>query len=140
MRQPPAPSALDHVVERCLEKDADERWQDAGDVKRELAWIAEGGTAVAPVGARARNPWLERAAWITAVSIAVRPIVVWSRNASANASTQRFENNRAEVSDQPTRQREQQREPRSKDGHATILVNLTVPINGEPFARLPLLN
>src|SRR5258708_21395265 len=43
-----APPVLDHLVERCLKKDADERWQDAGDVKRELAWIAEGGTAVPP--------------------------------------------------------------------------------------------
>jgi serine/threonine protein kinase len=39
-RQPLAPTALDHLVERCLEKDADERWQDARDVKRELVWIA----------------------------------------------------------------------------------------------------
>jgi len=65
-RQPLAPPALDHLVTRCLEKDADERWQDARDVTRELTWIAEGGTAVVPVGARARNPWPERASWITA--------------------------------------------------------------------------
>jgi Tol biopolymer transport system component len=64
-RQPLAPLALAHLVERCLEKDADERWQDAGDVKRELKWIARGGTAAVPVGARTRNPWPERAAWIT---------------------------------------------------------------------------
>ena len=36
-RQPLAPSALDHLVARCLAKDADERWQDAGDVKGELS-------------------------------------------------------------------------------------------------------
>jgi serine/threonine protein kinase/Tol biopolymer transport system component len=67
-RQPLAPPALDHLVAQCLEKDADERWQDAGDVKRELAWITEGGTAAAPFGARTRNPWPERAAWITAAA------------------------------------------------------------------------
>src|SRR5262245_32381453 len=39
-RQPLAPASLDHVVERCLDKDSDERWQSAGDVKRELHWIA----------------------------------------------------------------------------------------------------
>jgi serine/threonine-protein kinase len=43
-RQPLTPSALDHVVERCLEKDADERWQDAGDVRHELTWIAQAGS------------------------------------------------------------------------------------------------
>ncbi len=39
-RQPLTPAALDHLVERCLDKDQDERWQSAGDVKRELTWIA----------------------------------------------------------------------------------------------------
>ena len=36
-RQPLSPSALDHLVERCLEKDADDRWQDAGDVSARRA-------------------------------------------------------------------------------------------------------
>ncbi|PYQ93874.1 MAG: hypothetical protein DMF97_19280 [Acidobacteria bacterium] len=52
-RQPLAPPVLDHVVAQCLAKDADERWQDAGDVKRELAWITDRETAVVPVGWRA---------------------------------------------------------------------------------------
>ena len=36
-RQPLAPRALDHVIERCLAKDPDERWQNIGDVRHELA-------------------------------------------------------------------------------------------------------
>jgi hypothetical protein len=40
-RQPLASSSLDHVVRACLAKDPDERWQSAGDVKRELKWIAD---------------------------------------------------------------------------------------------------
>jgi serine/threonine-protein kinase len=51
-REPPAmatlqqltPPALDHVVRRCLAKQADDRWQSAGDVMRELRWVAEGAT------------------------------------------------------------------------------------------------
>jgi Tol biopolymer transport system component len=39
-RQPLAPAPLDHVVERCLSKDPDGRWQNAGDVARELHWVA----------------------------------------------------------------------------------------------------
>jgi serine/threonine protein kinase/Tol biopolymer transport system component len=35
-----SPPALDHLVARCLEKDPDDRWQTAGDVKRELQWIS----------------------------------------------------------------------------------------------------
>ena len=35
-RQPLAPRALDYVVERCLAKDLDERWESAGDIGRLL--------------------------------------------------------------------------------------------------------
>jgi serine/threonine protein kinase/Tol biopolymer transport system component len=38
---PLAPPALDHVVTKCLAKDPDDRWQDAGDVAGELKWVAE---------------------------------------------------------------------------------------------------
>ena len=49
--QPMTPPALDRVVKKCLAKDPDERWQTAGDLCRELKWIAEGGTpATAPGG------------------------------------------------------------------------------------------
>ena len=39
--QPLASRALDRLVRTCLAKDPDERWQTAGDLKRELAWIRE---------------------------------------------------------------------------------------------------
>jgi eukaryotic-like serine/threonine-protein kinase len=35
-----APPALDHIVARCLAKDPDDRWQSAGDVMREMKWVA----------------------------------------------------------------------------------------------------
>ena len=38
--QPLTPPSFDHVVERCLEKDPEDRWQDVGDVRHELQWIA----------------------------------------------------------------------------------------------------
>ena len=43
--QPMTPPALDRVIKTCFAKDPDERWQTAGDLCRELKWIAEGGTA-----------------------------------------------------------------------------------------------
>ena len=45
--QPLAPSLLDHIVQRCLAKEPDERWQTAADVMRELKWVAatSGGLA-----------------------------------------------------------------------------------------------
>jgi len=35
-----APPALDRVVQRCLAKDPDDRWQTARDLRAELQWIA----------------------------------------------------------------------------------------------------
>lgn len=45
------PAALDHVVDRCLAKKPDERWQTARDVMLELDWIAEGRPSPAVSGA-----------------------------------------------------------------------------------------
>ncbi len=39
--QPLAPPALDHVIQKCLAKDPEERWQSAHDVASELRWISE---------------------------------------------------------------------------------------------------
>src|SRR5262245_46403316 len=51
---PVAPAALDRIVKQCLAKDPDERWQSAGDLKRELQWISERSAATesitSPVG------------------------------------------------------------------------------------------
>jgi tetratricopeptide (TPR) repeat protein len=52
---PETPTALDHVVRRCLAKDAADRWQSAGDVATELAWIRDGRTAGTPVSPRGRR-------------------------------------------------------------------------------------
>ncbi|HET8946625.1 MAG TPA: protein kinase [Candidatus Polarisedimenticolia bacterium] len=38
--QPLAPASLERVVATCLARDPDDRWQSAGDLKRELQWIA----------------------------------------------------------------------------------------------------
>lgn len=42
--EPPAlngfPERVGHVIERCLAKEPDDRWQSARDVKRELEWAA----------------------------------------------------------------------------------------------------
>lgn len=45
--QPLSPPSLDHVVALCLAKDPDERWQSAGDIKRELLWAITGGEGAA---------------------------------------------------------------------------------------------
>ena len=49
--QPLTPPALEHLVSTCLAKNPDERWQSAGDVKRQLEWIAESARSTAARGA-----------------------------------------------------------------------------------------
>jgi eukaryotic-like serine/threonine-protein kinase len=39
--QPVVPPALERVVKKCLAKDPDERWQNAGDLKSELLWSTD---------------------------------------------------------------------------------------------------
>ena len=39
--QPMIPPALEHVVKNCLAKEPEARWQAAGDLARELKWIAD---------------------------------------------------------------------------------------------------
>jgi len=70
--QPMAPAALDRVVRQCLAKDPDERWQSAGDLKRELGWIAAGGSQslmAAPGATGARRKSL--ATWVGFAALAL---------------------------------------------------------------------
>ncbi|MFN2386830.1 MAG: protein kinase [Thermoanaerobaculia bacterium] len=62
--QPMTPPTLDRVVKTCLAKDRDDRWQTAHDVKLQMQWIAEGGSAAGlPAPAVARRKSRERLAW-----------------------------------------------------------------------------
>ena len=85
--QPLAPGLLDRVVNKCLAKNPDDRWQSARDVASELGWIAESLTradapTVAPSGASftvARVlPWALAAlvAIVSAAALMRRPAVV----------------------------------------------------------------
>jgi Tol biopolymer transport system component len=61
------PPALDRVVQRCLAKDPEDRWQTARDLLFELRWLTEAGSRAGvptPVVVRRRDR--ERIAWIAA--------------------------------------------------------------------------
>jgi serine/threonine protein kinase/Tol biopolymer transport system component len=70
----PPPAALERVVRQCLAKDPDDRWQAAGDLKRELEWIvAQGSQSGAPrpeVPATQRTPRFAVLAWAVLVTLA----------------------------------------------------------------------
>jgi len=75
---PLAPVALDHVVNDCLAKDPEARWQNAADIARQLRWIATSGSGVtpAPVIDRRRR-WFGHLPW-AAVIAALAAALVWS--------------------------------------------------------------
>ena len=79
--QPMTPPALDRVVKTCLEKDPDDRWQTAHDVKLQLEWIAEGGSQVGmPAAVVSRRRSRARLGWIIAAVLAAAALTVglWS--------------------------------------------------------------
>jgi eukaryotic-like serine/threonine-protein kinase len=65
MLQPLAPPALERVVQTCLAKDPEERWQNAHDMMRELQWIAE-AKAQPQETAQRRRLGREHLAWAVA--------------------------------------------------------------------------
>ncbi|MDQ5872850.1 MAG: serine/threonine protein kinase, partial [Acidobacteriota bacterium] len=69
---PASPPLLDRVVETCLAKDPDERWQSAADVKRELQWLAEAPRSTSAVAIPIPRPRAnrERLAWALAALFA----------------------------------------------------------------------
>ncbi len=75
------PVLLQHIVERCLSKDPENRWQTARDVMEELRWVVEGGSqpgVPTPVSARHKNR--DRLAWGLAslvVGIIITLLAVW---------------------------------------------------------------
>lgn len=72
--QPLAPRALDHVIDRCLAKAPDDRWQTARDVHQELRWVLERSLA-APETAPATPATSDRS-WRTVMSVAVPSLVL----------------------------------------------------------------
>src|SRR6266571_4863018 len=58
---PMVPATVDHVVQDCLAKNPDARWQNAADVARQLRWIASSGSGVSAAPAvHSRGPLRER--------------------------------------------------------------------------------
>jgi len=92
--RPTTPPALDRLVQACLAKDPDDRWQNAHDVMMELRFIAEGSSAAgvaAPVARR--RAWRERGAWIVAavaVAAAIAICVVTMKRTPAEGNLAQF--------------------------------------------------
>jgi len=84
--RPLTPPALDHIVATCLEKDPDNRWQSAGDLGHELAWISEcnrrqdgspvAGSASSPT--RSRTTSAAAAVILGVVAALVGAVTTWN--------------------------------------------------------------
>ena len=83
------PSALDHIVERCLAKNPDDRWQSARDLKSELEWIATKGSGVTATQnrRRARSVVIWAAATVVA---AIAAVLILMRSRDVPAEVVRF--------------------------------------------------
>jgi serine/threonine protein kinase/Tol biopolymer transport system component len=81
-----APAALDRVLKRCLEKDPENRWQTARDLKAALEWISL--EVPAPVLAPAKRQWLwQGIAAAFAVIVAVTAWALWPKPPAPVKST-----------------------------------------------------
>jgi Tol biopolymer transport system component/predicted Ser/Thr protein kinase len=86
-----APPALDRLLKRCLEKDPEQRWQNARDLKAELEWIATGGGALpvtAPASSRVRFQWVVASlVAVVLIALAVARLAPWRTPSSPPAFT-----------------------------------------------------
>ena len=86
-----APPALDRLLQRCLAKDPDDRWQSARDLKAELEWIAsapESGKAT-PAGSRLGRMGGVAAA-LALIAVASVAFALWNRPMSAEKAEVRL--------------------------------------------------
>jgi len=74
---PTIPAALEHVVQTCLAKDPQDRWQSAHDINCELQWIVQSGSQTAKAGFdTAKRSWLRRhGAWLSAAALLIAAVI-----------------------------------------------------------------
>ena len=68
-----APASLDRVFQRCLNKDPDDRWQTARDLKAELEWISS--TPPALLAAPPARRWTAYAPWLLAAAAVIGLVI-----------------------------------------------------------------
>jgi serine/threonine protein kinase len=92
--QPLSPPALEHLINTCLAKDPEERFQSAQDVKTQLQWIAANPTTsripaapVAPPVRRTRLGW-----WLAGflLLLLLAQSLLWWLNSRTPAATMHF--------------------------------------------------
>jgi serine/threonine protein kinase/Tol biopolymer transport system component len=82
--QPACPPAIDRLVRTCLHKSADQRWQQADDIVRELRLVSSGSTQNRPATPRG---WpagrASRAGLLTGIAIAIAAVGIAVRETAS---------------------------------------------------------
>jgi len=88
---PLTPPFFEHVVEKCLEKEPDERWQSAHDIAEELKWIERRGNEDQQAGrTKGRWRWLPWIAAVVGITSALLLAILYVRGRNARSSELRF--------------------------------------------------
>jgi len=93
LAQPITPAALDRVVQICIAKDPDDRWQTAREVLRELKWSRDAAAespASATAAPKSRRNWLWMVSLIGSVAAGIILTVLAMRTPSQEARPVRF--------------------------------------------------
>ncbi len=92
-RVPLAPASLDRIVQKCLAKNPDDRWQTARDLKSELIWVREGREDVrrdgTPAGGAIRRRQWRQLIAVGLPTIAALTLAVALWRASSSPAPQR---------------------------------------------------
>ena len=103
---PLTPPALERIVQRCLAKDPEDRWQTARDVAAELQWVSQGGSRVGlPAIVTVKRRVREGIAWAAcgvALLAAAGFAVAWAKRAPEPPPIVRFALQTAEGMTTPT--------------------------------------
>jgi Tol biopolymer transport system component len=91
--QPMAPLALDHVIQRAMAKDPNDRWQTARDLMQELKWSAESATRTSAGVATAKGGKTRATlAWLIsgALAVVLAAGAIWWGNSKPSLETMYF--------------------------------------------------
>jgi Tol biopolymer transport system component len=72
-----------HIVERCLAKDPDERWQSASDVRKELEWARQMNLSPAAAQTAPSGAFRGIAGWIAAGILLLASVWLYFRTSAA---------------------------------------------------------
>jgi len=82
-----SPPSLDRLVNTCLAKDPEARWQSAGDLCRELKWIKDSGSSAQMLSSRASVPLWR---WIVPWAVAALSVALWVWRPSTTPAVSRL--------------------------------------------------